>query len=54
MKLILQLYASYATLSKPKCAKYRQRMKKSPVQRFPPEQVERGAGEEATETFSMT
>ena len=54
---VMQLYASYASyasFAKPNCAKYRQRMRKSPGQRLPPEQVERGSGDEATETFSMT
>ena len=51
---VMQLYASYASYSKPKCAKYRQRMWKSPGQRPPPERVERGSCDEATETFSMT
>ena len=47
-------YASYASYAKPKCAKYRQRMLKSPGQRLPLERVERGFCDEATETFSMT
>ena len=54
---VMQLYASYesyASYAKPNCAKYRQRMRKSPGQRLPPERVERGSCDEATETFSMT
>ncbi len=54
---VMQLYASYASYAsyaKPNCAKYRQRMWKSSGQRLPPEQVERGSCNEATETFSMT
>ena len=54
---VMQLYASYASYAsyaKPNCAKYRQRMRKSPGQRLPPERVDRGSCDEATETFSMT
>jgi hypothetical protein len=54
---VMQLYASYASYAsyaKPKFAKYRKRMRKSPGQRLPPEWVERGSCDEATETFSMT
>jgi hypothetical protein len=54
---VMQLYASYASYAsyaKPKCAKYRQRMRKSPGQRLQQELVERGSSDEATETFSIT
>ncbi len=51
---VMQIYASYANYAKPKCAQYRQRMQKSPGQRLPPERMERGSGDEATKTFSMT
>ena len=50
---VMQLYASYASYAKAKCAKYRQRMLKSPVHLFLQDQVERGSGDEATETLSM-